>query len=305
MVDRELQQRWSEDDTRRVAEALRAGGEVAPLPGPFGTHDGRADLRGFRMPAPVRASDCRLRDVDLTAAELTPLWMERCRLENVVFDRARLDDLSDHGNEFVGCRFDGASLAGARLGYEGSRYRGCVFRGCKFRNAGGIRAEFAGCRFTDCKLEGVDFEASSFEDCAFEGRVRDVWFRGGYPYPGYERKFGTPRKNRMANVSFADAELEFLVFSDGCDLSTVTLPRKGDYRKYDHWPQRLLRLQAETGEWPEPDKSEALRFTQVFLPGADGQEWMIIGVDDVRRHIAPCAAARIIAALDRGHHRGA
>ncbi len=299
MNKKKLQERWSAQDIKRVASALRSGGEIAESLSPFGRHEERIDLRGFPMPAPVRIENATLVGVDLSATELSPLWMEHCQLKNVLFDHAKLDGFSDQGNRFESCRFLGTSFVGGRLGYQGSQYHGCTFEKCKFTTAGGIRAEFYGCRFTDCKLKGVDFEASAFEDCIFEGKLADVWFRGGYPYEGYERKFGTPKTNQMKNVSFAGAELELVAFSNDCDLTTVVLPEQGEYRKYDRWARRLLRLKDEANGWEEPDRKEGQFFVQVTMPHAQTQEWMIVNVDDVRKHIAPHATERIIESLDK------
>lgn len=295
----QLQERWSEHDIKSVASALRHGGEVVESLSPFGRHMGRIDLRGFRMPAPVRIDVTKFVDVDFSGAELSPLWLEHCQLENVLFDLAKLDGCSDQGNRFERCRFSGTSMVNVGLGYQGSQYHDCVFEKCNFLNANGIRAEFYRCRFKDCKLKGVDFGASAFEDCAFEGKLADVWFRGGHPYPEYERKFGTPKKNHMKGVSFGKAELEFVDFSHDCDLSTVALPEQGEYRKYDHWPKRLLRLKCDADTWDSDSRKEGLFFVQVMLPHAQTQEWMIINLADVRKNIAPHATERIIESLDK------
>lgn len=300
MNTKQLQDRWTKDDLDRVASALRGGGQLVDSHVSFSRHDMRIDLRGFKMPAPVRLINAKLIDVDLSGAQLTPLWLERSCFENVLFDHARIERFSDQGNWFERCSFRGASLAECRLGYQGSQYRHCIFERCSFHKGGAIRAEFYNCRFTDCKLNNVDFEASSFEDCVFEGKLSDVWFRGGYPYPSYERKFGTPKMNRMLNVSFARAELDFCTFSHGCDLSTVILPERGEYRRYDKWAKRLSRLAMDAADWPDPARTEGQLFLKVEAPHAQTQQdWMILNIAQVRAELAPHAVERIIQSLDR------
>jgi uncharacterized protein YjbI with pentapeptide repeats len=265
---------------------------------PFGLFEGRLDLRGLRMPPPVRIVAVPLKGVDLGSAELTPPWMEHCLLEDVRFNAASLDGLSDQGNRFERCRFVGTSLVGAHLGYQGSQYYGCTFERCNFHKGGGIRAEFYGCRFADCRLKGMDFQASVFEDCVFEGLLEDVWFRGAYEYPEDERKYGTPKKNRMTNVSFAKARLDLCDFTNDCDHSTVTMPESGEYRRYDRWSKRLVRLQVQAERWDEPARSEGQLFVKVQMPHARTQEWMILGLAELQAHIAPYAAREIVRSLD-------
>jgi hypothetical protein len=103
----------------------------------------------------------------------------------------------------------------------------------------------------------------------------------------------------MRKVSFADAELDSITFSNGCDLSSITLPRNGDYRRYNLWQTRLLAARVEIAGWPEPDRTEGLFFVDVQLNHAKTQDWMIVGAEELRRDYAPHACDRILALLDR------
>jgi hypothetical protein len=145
----------------------------------------------------------------------------------------------------------------------------------------------------------MDFNAASFEDCAFEGKLTDVWFRGGFRYPVEEHRYGPAKKNRMEHVSFAKAQLEDLTFSDSCDLSTIILPETGGYRRYDRWLERLLALQTKARNWSCPDDEEAAFFVKVYINHARNQDWMILSVKELRMHYCPNAADRVIETLDR------
>ncbi|KKL03849.1 hypothetical protein LCGC14_2622030, partial [marine sediment metagenome] len=173
----------------------------------------------------------------------------------------------------------------------------CLFEGANFRKAGSIRPELLRCTFRDCKLKGMDFNAASFEDCKFEGEIRDVWFRGGYPYSYGDRQFGRAKKNRMTNVSFAKAELIDLTISDDCDLSTVILPDGNRYRKYDRWLERLLAVQAALYLWSEGEAQEIEFYLRLHLPHAQNQDWMIVDCDEVRSD-CPTAADRLLELLN-------
>jgi len=146
----------------------------------------------------------------------------------------------------------------------------------------------------------LDFNASSFEECEFEGPVTDVWFRGGFAsYTNEERKFGTPRKNRMLNVSFANAVLRHLTLSDDCDLSTVIMPTTGEYRKYDHFRERIIRLETQAETWPDLCRSGGLRFAKTFRDLAENQSWMIFNLSDILDYSGKDAAAQVLESMDR------
>ncbi|WP_430909125.1 pentapeptide repeat-containing protein [Maribacter sp. 2-571] len=204
-------------------------------------------------------------------------WLENSLFREVTFIRTDFSHTSDHGNVFDTVNFKNCKLNRAAIGYDGSKYMNCVFENCNFTGAIFIRGEFDDCKFVNCKLKGVDFGASSFMNCSFEGKVMDVWFRGGYAASYGEKEFGKARANTMLNVSFEEAELEYPTFSNNCDLSTIRLPKKGNYHLFDKWPERLTFLKGEIESWPEMEKKDAMDFIEAHMVHAKTQPWYAIG----------------------------
>ena len=54
-----------------------------------------------------------------------------------------------------------------------------------------------------------------------------------------KKEFGYAKQNKMLNVSFKDAILHDVTFSDNCDLSTVLFPKQGMYLFFDNWNEQL------------------------------------------------------------------
>jgi fluoroquinolone resistance protein len=205
--------------------------------------------------------------------------------------------MSPNTNDFNNCLFLNSDFSFAAIGYRGSKYVDCVFDKCNFKKAIFIRAEFMRCKFIDCKLKGVDFNASSFEECAFVGKLEDVWFRGGFALASDIEDFGEAKKNRMKNVSFEDAHLYGLTFSNDCDLSTVTLPSDGKYFLFNNWRQRLEKLKKEVNNWPQIQRREGEIFANSCLVHAKTQNWYLLGFDDIQKDYGLEVAKRIIATL--------
>jgi fluoroquinolone resistance protein len=199
---------------------------------------------------------------------------------------------------FENCTFSRTSLVGAAIGYEGSVYTGCVFEMTDFRRAVFIRPEFNRVSFHDAKLKGVDFNGSSFEDCPFEGRVEDVWFRGGFPHASLVDDFGVPRVNHMHNVSFLNSSLRGAFFTDSCDLSSIVLPKMGGYRLYSDWFRRLSALGRACEEW-KPDERDAVKvFVNAHLIHAEKQNWFLLNADEINDLAGMPIGEQVLRALD-------
>jgi fluoroquinolone resistance protein len=204
-----------------IIEALKSGGHLGAESSPFGRVGDLCDVRGLQVPDGMRILSRHVKDADFSWGFIRLAWIQNCVFENVRFDNATIDT-ADHGNRFTGCSFVGTSFQDG-IGYRGSSYNNCRFEKVDFRRSVFTRADMNDCIFSDCKLKGVDFNASSFVNCMFEGKLEDVWFRGGFPLPVNVTDFGEPRPNRMQGVSFANASLWGITFSNGCDLSSVVV----------------------------------------------------------------------------------
>lgn len=130
-------------------------------------------------------------------------------------------------------------------------------------------------------FSGVDFRASSFESYEFVGEVRGVWFRGVYELPSILEQFANPQPNRMIAVSFQNAKLIDVTFSDGCDLSAVIPPDDGRHKVFDRWLKRIKFVFEESRAWQEPYRRDADLFYKSCEAHAQNQDWYLIGVDDL------------------------
>lgn len=294
-MDLALTKRWKRSDVDELLLGLKHG----RLREPFGaTAGGLVDLRGVRLPDGTILRGLQFERCDLSQACMPNAWIEECHFDRVLFDDADLTGVRDHGNRFTGCRFAQTKCREAALGYRGSAYQNCGFDAVDYWHAIFIRAEFDDCEFIDCRLKGVDFNASSFVRCSFVGVLEDVWFRGGFALPSDSQEFGQARKNAMKHVSFEKAELHDITYSDHCDLSTVVVPSRGDYRLYSNWKNRLLRLKEATREWSTGDKQEAKVFLNSSFPHAQNQEWELLNCEDMRAEYGQGIGNRILRVLE-------
>ena len=76
-----------------------------------------------------------------------------------------------------------------------------------------------------------------------------MWFRGGFPTESLKKEFGNAKQNKMLNVSFEDAILHDVTFSDNCDLSTVLFPKQGKYLFFDNWDEQLDMITTVPLKW--------------------------------------------------------
>ena len=294
--------RWESPQGLRALESilqlLRSGGRISGSSSPFGLSGLLADLKGIALPDYLNIKNCTFENVDMSGAFIRGSRVEKCTFHNVKFDKADLRGMSDHGNDFKGCTFSSTCFQRAILGYDGTPYRNCVFEKSNFRGANLIRAEFDDCKFVSAKLKGVDFGASSFVNCSFAGKVEDVWFRGTFPLPSMIEDFGFPRRNRMESVSFAEASLLWMTFSNECDLSTVILPTNGEYRRYSDWPKSLRVLKKKACELDPKSREEAMAFIDVCLVHAKTQDWFILNCEEVIENHGEQVGRWIIDGLD-------
>jgi uncharacterized protein YjbI with pentapeptide repeats len=284
----------------RIFNVFKHGGVLTIDHSPFGRQEGELiDLRGYDA-SRVLVKNVTVRDVDLSYSNFSSAWLEGNRFENCVFIGGDFSDTSDHGSMFDRCVFAKCKFKLAALGYDGSQFRNCTFKESNFQRTNFIRAEFVNTEFLQCRLKGIDFNASSFENCNFEGLLNDVWFRGTFPLESDSQHFGQPKINKMLNVSFENAELRNLTFSNGCDLSSVKIKNNGRYFKYGNWYQRLRLLEKESATWSdENQKSNVARFVRVFSVHAQTQDWEILSLADLEEFYGGAhVAQRIVDCLN-------
>jgi fluoroquinolone resistance protein len=266
---------------------------------PFGKNGEREDFGGIVFPQGFKIVGKKFVSVELSNSSFSNTWIEKCYFDNSLWQGGTFANASDHGNTYRNCTFQKVDFRGAVLGFLGSGFTDCRFEKCNFIKCGFIRAEFTNCTFIDCKLKGTDFNASSFEACTFIGRLDDVWFRGDYMIPTDQTRLGIPKKNQMATVSFKEAELHRLAFSQGCSLDSIVIPQYGSYTfvKKD-WRSLLLGLEHQAALFPSSIGKEVGIFTRVYLVGSDKQDQYLLNNEDIVKDFGKDAAGIIIGALN-------
>ena len=101
----------------------------------------------------------------------------------------------------------------------------------------------------------------------------------------------------MKEVSFRDAELIRVTFSNECDLSTIELPRSGNYKLFENWDERLNYVKATIDKLPRDQREKAELFVKVHKVHSVTQDWYLLNVDEVRQEFGTAAGESIITVL--------
>ena len=209
-------------------------------------------------------------------------WIKGKTFIDSTFSKTTFNALAEHGNKFYNCSFENINFKNAILGYDSSCYTNCTFKKVKF--GAFIKPQFKYCKFIDCDFYNVDFQASSFEHCEFVGKLENVWFRGGFPTDSQKKEFGDAKPNRMINVSFENATLHDVTFSDNCDLSTIALPRQGQYLFFDNWNEQLNTILAKgTTNQPVKTSNDITSFVALYNVHSANQKYYILNIADLLR----------------------
>mgnify|MGYP001560830211 CR=1 FL=1 len=286
MTRKQIISRWDTTKGKKIKEDIinelsKRNGHIAKNIEGLGEIDGRCDIRGLSLPGPRKLRGVSFESVDMSFANLSNWWIEGCYLDNVYFGSVKADNWADHGNHFKNVKWVGSDLTCGGFGYKGSKYQNCVFERCSFGKSVFIRPEYDDCLFLNCMLRDIDFNGASFVRCKFVGMLKDVWFRGSFAYDSDFETFGMPRKNKMIQVDFSDAQFDGVTFSNGCDLSTVTPPNDPWIYKFDKWP---VFLRAIDKHLSLHFSGEALEEARIFVDSlkvhADDQEQYLLNLRD-------------------------
>jgi uncharacterized protein YjbI with pentapeptide repeats len=213
------------------------------------TQEGLLDLRGLRLPSVRKTGFLKaggpeyaysrskpifkgldLRDIDLTGASLDDSYWADCTLQHV-----KLDDASCNGTNFDASNMDSISFVRTNLrdahwgirGVDGPIISKCDFVQADLRGSTYGHPLFRDCRFVNCNLKDVKFRGGRFERCTFVGLLDGVWFKGW-------QKDDDPKtaglRNSMEGVDFSQADLRFVGFTHGIDLTRSKLPSEGYIR---------------------------------------------------------------------------
>lgn len=250
---------------------------------PFGLYKDYKDFRYLTIEFPSVLKKISLKKADFSYSHLNAKF-KKCTFNNVIFKNIANYRVSDFSCVFDKCLFEKVNMNGAFIGFDGSVYKNCIFKNCNFKNALFIKPRFQNCVFDNCKLKGVDFNVSSFEDCHFVGELNDVWFRGNYALGIEEAKeYGNFKKNKMRNVDFSKAQLNWLTFT-GVPLSDIILPDDEFVIYIDNVSDRLTRAIKKipsifTGEL----QSAAINYLESSIGYVEyGQNDQILTLADIR-----------------------
>lgn len=281
--------RWKNGVGKEFADHLlkwgRSGNGLVVSESPFGeTEEGLLDLRGLNFGQRVELLRVEFKPADLSKAQFREARIGLCTFTDSLWKAADLRGFVESGSKYCNCQFINCSIRGAIVGHRGSQFALCKFLKCNFNRASFIRPQFDDCVFDSNNLSGCDFFGSSFERCEFKGLVKDVWFRGGFPLLDFEAKYGTPRPNKMLNVSFENANLIEITYSDNCNLSSVKIPSAGQFALLSDWLNRLLELEKQSESWPDSERKDAHFFVKICKNHAEHQDWFLLNKDDLRRY---------------------
>lgn len=222
----------------------------------------------------------------------TIYWIKGKVFIDSIFYKTIFNALADHGNKFYNCVFESINFKNAIIGYDSSCYTNCTFERVKFGTF--IKPQFKGCNFIDCDFCNVDLQASSFEDCVFVGKLYNVWFRGNFPKDSLKKEFGNAKQNKMINVSFENATLHDVTFSDFCDLSKILLPKQGWYLFFDNWDGQLniIREKGTTNQTANTI-NDIISFVEIYKVHSESQKYYILNVDDLLNEYSEMAVEAI------------
>lgn len=279
--DRWFEDRNIEKQYKKLISFFSKGGVLNINKTPFYVTDaGYSDFRGIELTS-KKVYKTKIEKIDFSYSSFQNACLEDSLFSDVVFYNTNFANLTEKKNTFYNTKFEKCNFLDAGIGYEGTVFNNCIFRNSDFKKAVFIRGEFNNTKFIDCDFRGIDFCASSFENCSFGGKLINVWFRGSYELESDVKNFGEARKNTMKNVSFENAVLEGVEFTNNCDLSTIIMPKNGNYKLYKNWKNRLQMLKNQIYNWPSERKSEAEIFVNSFLLHAENQDWVLLNLDEL------------------------
>ena len=223
-------------------------------------------------PGRPSVAGCNLSKTDFAGSDLGELtWESPYTLEDVKMDRIQGRHQCFRPGLVRQATFRRADLRDSHWGVSGKpgpTWDEVDFEGANLRGSTFGHPLFRGCRFGKTKLDGIDFNGSRFEDCVFQGPMRDVWFHGKGRGKGPDIQ---DLRNPMKNVDFTKADLQFVEFLDGADLTTCRFPERG-YIRIRH-PKRVFQLvRGRVASWKDKGRDEALKYVGYLVDYHFAQE---------------------------------
>lgn len=250
---KELRERWDTETTTFVLDSLLRGRPTSP----YGTFEGRVDLRGLVTEKSERVSindklariaklyefdRTKVYDVDLSSSILHDWRVVDSTFENCAFDDAKLAGFRSYSAVFKRCRFKSSVLRGATLGAHtkgrrtGSLYEDCDFSGADLRDISTEHGRFARCAFVSSQWSGTQTLSAVFEHCDFcDAEINEVYFDG--------RRFDSHGlaglgENKMEGCDFSTSRLEYTGFL-AIDFRNLIPPRADRYVLVGNFPSKV------------------------------------------------------------------
>jgi uncharacterized protein YjbI with pentapeptide repeats len=251
--DSDLRVRWDEASAAASLGSLLRGKPASP----YGTHQGRIDLRGLVIEQPGRTrvdenferidqiyefNGLKIKDVDLSHSSLPEWRVLGTQFTNVVFDHASLPSLRTYSATFIDCSFQGSRLPGASLGavakgnkrggqYERGDFTGAdlgeiLVEGGRLSNCVFVSTTWEKTHTHDAVIEQCDFRDADITDVTFDGRR----FSGG--------KLAGLNDNKLSGCDFSTARLTDCRFP-GIDFRNVVPPKAERYVLVPDFPRRV------------------------------------------------------------------
>lgn len=320
MRKNELISRWyTEDGTALLNSILFAFSKKNKLNEIDGLkkHDGRWDLRGAPLSGilnetnignkthqlSLKSGSLEIKnyvfdDVDFSYATISSGQFYKCTFQNCEFTASKGKEIHIYACNFDHCSFEKADFSYSFINKNISKDAGS-FTNCKFQKTN-LRESFftfpimESCLFENCDLYACSFDGSRMRNVKFIGIVDSPWFNG-YSINADTSVFWVfnrinPKElpNPMYNVDFSNAELFYVAFSNGIDLSNCIFPEdQTRYLYIQHLREVNIRaIEIINTKWEGRDQEIALNLmnTIYFSDSKLDQKTNFISLDPNRKN---------------------
>jgi uncharacterized protein YjbI with pentapeptide repeats len=166
-----------------------------------------------------------LSGLDLSGATWESVRLLGVRVDDCVFDDARLPDLRMWESRWSDCSMRGTRLDGSMSGrtpvwryHRSTQWSGVDFTSADLRDTAHGGELYTDCDFGHARLDGVDFSDARHVRSRFAGTLREVFFYRRAPASSRLRPV-----NELRDVDLTAARLTHCSFF-GLDLATARLP---------------------------------------------------------------------------------
>lgn len=236
--------------------------------------------------------------VDFSFAVLDHCELYQCKFQNCEFTGVQGNGMHIYACNFDNCTFERTDFSYSFINKNIYKDAGS-FTNCKFLKAILKECIFTfpkieDCLFEDCNLYACNFDGSRMKNVKFIGKIDSSWFNG-YSKKADKSVFWIFNKinpkelpNPMYNVDFSDAELFYVAFSNGIDLSNCIFPEdQTRYLYIQHLREVNIRaIEIINTKWEGRDQEIALNLMNtIYLSDSKlDQKTNFISLDPNRKN---------------------